>query len=359
MVHEKRWRTLTNPRGMMAALALMLIGGVVQARDGDVSRSAPVPVTFGIRALRPDTPVSERMAFVSQTVSLPRAVCSGCTASDHWTRTWRVNAVTWDQRNSEPEQGRYVFRSGLAGIGVSVQTGPASGREMRGEGMQAGEEGELNVGLLRLALNTGAGLVDLPPAEFIRVTTFRGADDEVKYIQEDTLRVSADMRVPTCTSTTGGLSFQLPDISQVWLRRSVAPGGYAEAQASQPQLVVANCSANTQTLRVRFIASGMVTDSAQGSDTILVGKDVNGKTGGTGYLMKYSAVAFGRTQTGVVHWDHNAPLVLRNPHPADTGDVLTQGINVTLQAFYARPLNGEAITAGEVTAKGLYQISYD
>lgn len=345
------------PGGVITTLALM--SSMAQARDGDVSRSAPVPVTFGIRALSPETPVSSRTSFVSQGVRLPPVVCSDCTTSDRWTRVWGVNAVTWDRNDSQPELGWYVFHSGLKGIGVGVQTDPKSGKEMHGDGMQADDEGELTVGLLRLALNTGAGLIDLPPAEFKRVTTFRSADGEVKYIQEDTIRVSADMRVPTCTSTTGGLSFQLPDISQVWLRRNVVPGGYTDSQASLPQLVVANCSANTQTLRIRFIPSGTVTDSQEGPDTILTGKDESGKESGTGYLMKYSAIAFGDTQTGVVHWNRNTPLVLRNPHPADTGDALTEGVSVTLQAFYARPLNSDAITAGQVTAKGLYQISYD
>jgi hypothetical protein len=60
-----------------------------------------------------------------------------------------------------------------------------------------------------------------------------------------------------------------------------------------------------------------------------------------------------------VHWDRNLPLELENPQPADNGNELTQGIAVALQAFYARPMNEQAITAGKIMAKGLYQISYD
>ncbi|MBJ9356121.1 hypothetical protein GHT41_20820 [Citrobacter koseri] len=344
---------------MMTAFTMLMMCSVAEAREREVMHSSPVPVTFGMRALAPDTPVSSRIAFVSQVVSLPPVVCSACTEEDKWTRVWRLSDVTYDRDDSQRDQGWYVFRSGLKGIGVSIQVDPKSGRERQGTGRQADDEGELNVGLLRLSRETGAGLVDLPPAEFKRVTTFRGVDGEVKYVQEDTIRVSADMRVPTCTSTTGSLSFQLPDISQVWLRRNVVPGGYTDNQASLPQLVVANCSENTRTLRVRFIPSGSVTDSNEGPDTILVGKDENGQETGTGYLMKYDATAFGRSQAGVVQWNRNAPLVLENPQPTETGDALSEGISVTLRAYYARPLNDSAITAGQVTAKGLYQISYD
>lgn len=342
----------------MAALLLFSCDRV-KGQSDDIHTSAPVAVTFGIRALSPDTPVSSRTPFVSQVVRLPAAVCVACHEDSHWERTWRVSEVKYARDDSQPDQGWYVFHSGLKGIGVSVQTGTMSGSVLRGKGMQSVDEGDVAVGLLRLARDTGAGLVDLPPAEFTRVTTFRGANGEVQYVQQDTLRVLADMRVPTCTSSTGSLNFRLPDISQVWLRRNVEPGGYSEQQASSPQLIVANCSENTRTLKIRFIPSGSVTGSREGEDAILVGRDDNGQDSGTGFLMKYDANAFGHASAGIVRWNRNTPLVLQHSGPAEGSGELTEGISVSLRAYYARPLNNIALTAGQVTAKGLYQISYE
>lgn len=344
---------------ILTAAAITGMMGSVHAAELNAQKSPPVPVTFGIRALTPDTPVDPQTAFVSQPVRLPDAVCSACTDRDHWTRTWTLSQMTLDRDNTRRDQGWYLFRSGLKGIGISVKVDPKTVRPLSGEGRQLRDDDELDVGLVRTAHYTGAGLADLPAAEFIRTTTFTSPDGQVKYIQEDTLRVSADLRVPTCTSSAGNLTFTLPDISQVWLRRDVTEGGYSDTQASDVQLVVANCSANTRNLRVRFIPDGSVTDSASGPATILVGRNADGQDTGVGYLMKYDASGFGRTQQGVVQWDRNRPLVVTNPQPQDDSNVLTQGITVSLQAFYARPVNGKAIVAGKMTAKGLYQVSYD
>ncbi|SUJ36010.1 hypothetical protein [Serratia marcescens] len=338
---------------------LLLVSAAAQAEGPAAQKSAPVPVTFGIRALTPETPINPLVAFVSQGVTLPEVVCNACTDQDSWTREWTVSHMTLDRDNSRAEQGWYVFHGGLNGIDVSVQVAPLARKTQHGSGMQLKESGELTVGLVRTGRDTGAGLVDLPATEFIRTTTFTGPDGQVKYVQQDAIRVSADLRVPTCTTAAGSLSFQLLDISQVGLRRTVVPGGFTDESASLPQVVVANCSENTRHLRIRFIPQGAVTDSQQGPATILVGKDENGQETGTGFLMKYDASAFGRTQQGVVQWDRNQPLVLENPSPSDAGNELTQGITVALQAFYARPLNDKAITAGQVIAKGLYQVSYD
>lgn len=338
---------------------LLLVSAAVQAEAPPVQKSAPVPVTFGIQALTPDTSINPLVAFVSQGVALPDVVCNACTDQDHWTREWTVSQMSFDRDNSRTEQGWYVFHSGLTGIDVSVQVEPQARKTQSGSGIQLKESGELTVGLVRTGRDTGAGLVDLPATEFIRTTTFSGPDGQVKYVQQDAIRVSADLRVPTCTTAAGSLSFQLPDISQVRLRRNVVPGGFTDESASLPQVVVANCSENTRHLRIRFIPQGTVTDSQQGPATILTGRDENGQETGTGFLMKYDASAFGHTQQGVVHWDRNQPLELENPSPSDAGNELTQGITVALQAFYARPLNDLAITAGRITAKGLYQVSYD
>lgn len=348
-------------KGVLVAvgMALMLPAVFAVADTPAPQKSSPVPVTFGIRALSPDTPVNPQVAFVSQIVTLPDVVCQACTEQDSWARDWTLSQVTLDRDNTRTEQGWYLFKSGLKGIGISVQVAPQARRSKTGSGMQLKEAGEVTVGLVRTGRDTGAGLADLPPAEFTRTTTFTGPDGQVKYVQEDTLRVSADLRVPTCTTSAGSLSFQLPEISQVWLRRNVVPGGYTDATASLPQTVVANCSENTRHLRIRFIPSGSVTDSPSGSSTILTARDESGQDTGTGFLMKYDASGFGRTQQGVVHWDRNLPLELANPQPADEGSELTQGIVVTLQAYYARPLNDRPITAGQVIAKGLYQVSYD
>lgn len=338
---------------------LLLVSVAAQAEVPAAQKSSPVPVTFGIRALTPDTQINPSVAFVSQGLTLPEVICNACTDQDSWTREWTVSKMTLDRDNSRAEQGWYVFHSGLKGIDVSVQVAPQTRKTQHGNGMQLKEDGELTVGLVRTGRDTGAGLVDLPATEFIRTTTFAGPDGQVKYVQQDAIRVSADLRVPTCTTAAGSLSFRLPDISQVRLRRNVVPGGFTDESASLPQVVVANCSENTRHLRIRFIPQAAVTDSPQGQSTILVGKDENGQDTGTGFLMKYDASAFGRTQQGVVQWDRNQSLVLENPAPSDTGNALTQGITVALQAFYARPMNDKAITAGQITAKGLYQVSYD
>lgn len=340
-------------------IALLLAALSVQADTGVTRTSTPVAVTFGVRTLTPDTPVNPQVAFVSQQVRLPDVQCDTCTDEDAWTRAWRLSQMHPDRDNSRAEQGWYVFHSGVTGIGIGIQTAPQERQEKQGNGMRLPEEGELTVGLVRLGSDTGAGLADLPAAEFIRTTTFTAPDGQVKYRQQDTVRVSADLRVPTCTTSAVSLNFQLPEISQVWLKRNVQPGGYTDSQTSLPQLVVANCSENTRHLRIRFLPLGSVTDSLAGPATILTAQDEAGQETGTGFLLKYDANAFGRTQQGVVHWDRNVPLELENPQPADTGNALTQGITVALQAFYARPLNEQAITAGKITAKGLYQVSYD
>ncbi|EPE7788950.1 hypothetical protein ACSOQX_003021 [Yersinia enterocolitica] len=358
---------MNRKRGESSLFFLMMLAtatltGLTQksmAEAPTVQKSVPAPVTFGIHALTPDTPINAQVAFVSQAVRLPDAVCSTCTDQDGWSRRWVVSQMTLDRDNTRAEQGWYVFKSGLRGIGISVQIESQAWKEKAGNGMQLGEEGELMIGLVRLDRETGAGLADLPSADFKRVTTFTGPDGQVKVVQEDTIRVSADMRVPTCTSNAASLSFQLPEVSQVWLRRNVTVGNYTGTQASAPQLVVANCSENTRNLRIRFIPSGNVTDSNAGMSTILVGHDESGLDTGIGYLMTYQADGFGRSQQGVVHWDRNAPLIVTNPQPAETGGALTQGITVTLQAFYARPQNDKSITAGQIVAKGMYQVSYD
>lgn len=346
-------------RFVLLAVWGLMMSTVAQADTPKPLKRPPVPVTFGIQSLTPDTPVNPQVAFVSQRLTLPDVVCDTCTAEDGWVREWTISPLTLDRNNTRAEQGWYAFNSGLKGIDISVQVDPQTRKTQTGNGMMLKESGELEVGLVRIGRDTGAGLADLPATEFIRTTTFTGADGQVKYIQQDAIRVSADMRVPTCTTSAGSLSFSLPEISQVWLRRNVVSGGYADGSASLPQVVVANCSENTRHLRIRFIPSGAVTDSQQGASTILTGLDENGQETGTGFLMKYDASAFGRTQQGVVQWDRNQPLELENPSPSDTGGELTQGITVALQAFYARPRNERPITAGQITAKGLYQVSYD
>lgn len=351
-------RVVCGSPGWRAAclLALSVLPAGAQATAADIN-SPPIPVTFGTRALMPDTPVNPQVAFVSQSVRLPAVVCGACTADDTWTRTWTLSQVHPDQDNMRPAQGWYVFHSGVRGIDISVQTATAERREAQGRGARLPDAGELTVGLVRTAWDTGAGLADLPPAEFRRTTVFTGPDGQVKYTQEDTLRVMADLRVPTCTTTAGSLHFQLADISQGVLRQTVVPGGHTETAASVPQTIVANCSENTQRLRIRFMPSGAVTDSQSGPATILAGRDDSGQETGAGFLLTYDAGGFGRTQQGVVSW--RTPLVLDNPQPVADSSALSQGITVTLQAFYARPENGRAVTAGHITAKGLYQISYE
>ncbi|HCR2979786.1 TPA: hypothetical protein ON189_004993, partial [Serratia marcescens] len=318
----------------------------------------PVPVTFGVRTLSPDTPVDPQGSFVSQPVRLPAAACAPCADQDRWTRTWWVSHMTHDRDNSREAEGWYVFRSGLSGIGIGVQVAASTPPVLTGQGAQAVDEGTVTVGLVRLAQDTDAGLAALPPAEFVRTTTFTAPDGTVRQVQVDTLRVSADLRVPTCTSSAGSLRFTLPGIRLGQLRQAVA-GTVIDTDASSPQLVVANCSANTRTVRIRFIPSGSVSDSDAGPATLLVGRDDQGKDTGVGFLLRYDARAFGRALLGVVRWDPSQPLVLNNLSPAGEGDALSEGITVTLQAFYARAANGGAIASGHVTARGMYQVSYD
>lgn len=328
-------------------------------------KTPPVPVVFGVRSLAPETPVNSQLAFVYQEVTLPEVVCAACNeAQTRWESTWRVSGAGGNKTESHPENGWYVFDSGLKGVGVSIQTSTkgkgGSGRTSSGSGARLTDAGNLSVGLVRLAQDTGAGLAALPPAQFKRLTAFYDAAGQEVYVQEDTIRVSADLTVPTCTSTSDSLSFQMPEISQVWLARNVMAGHHTDTLMSPPQLVVANCSENTQTLRIRFIPNGSVSDSVDGQNTILVGRDeASGQDTGTGYLMKYEAQAFGQRSEGVVQWDRQSPLILTNPNPAMTGDALTQGITVSLQAYWARAQNNMAVTAGNIMAKGMYQVSYD
>lgn len=344
----------------MLLTLVVLLGRPHPARAAaPTHRSPPVAVTFGVQALTPDVPVTPFASFVSQTLTLPEVVCSACTSSDTWTRHWVASPLTLNNDHTRTERGWYVFNSGLTGIGIGVRTAPALQQTAQGQGAQLKEDGELDVGLVRLARQTGAGLVDLPVAEFTRITTFSGQDGTVKYVQEDTFRVSADFRVPTCTSSTGSLSLQLPDVDRAWLRQSVAPGRHADSLGSPPQLVVANCSENTRNVRIRFIPGGSVADSVAGPATLLVGRGDNQQDTGVGFLMTYVADGFGRRQHGVVHWDAAHPLALNNPQPLDNGDALSEGITVSLRAFYARPDNGLPLGAGRITAKGMYQVSYD
>ncbi|MBU9839244.1 hypothetical protein J1780_04635 [Rahnella aceris] len=327
-------------------------------------KTSPVSVVFGVRSLAPETPVNTQAGFVSQEVSLPAVTCGGCAGSStRWESAWMTAGMTYLMDPSQKEKGWYVFDSGLKGIGIGVKTlsGSAGKRLASGAGNTPDLPGELTVGLVRLSRDTGAGLADLPPAQFRRLTTFYDTDGKVVYAQEDTIRVSADLTVPTCTSTAGSLSFQMPDIPQVWLRRNVQPGHYTDTLMSPSQLVVANCSENTQNLRIRFIPAGSVSDSVLGPDTILVGNDAaTGQATGTGYLMKYDAQGFGQRMQGVVQWNRQWPLILVNPAGAQAkGGELTQAVTVSLQAFYARPQNGKDVSAGQIVAKGMYQVSYD
>ncbi|HFT7668199.1 TPA: fimbrial protein [Serratia marcescens] len=322
----------------------------------EAMQGVPVPVTFGVRALAPETPVDPQRAFLSQPVTLPVAACTPCSEQDNWRRTWAVSHRTLDTASSRTTEGWYVFHSGLAGIGIGVQVSTPS--VSAGRGPQAADEGTVTVGLVRLARETGAGLAALPPTEFVRTTTFAAPDGTVRQVQEDTLRVSADLRVPTCTSSAGGLAFVLPDVRLGQLRQAGA-GMAIGTVASVPQRVVANCSANTHRVRIRFIPSGSVSDSDAGPATLLVGKDALGQETGVGFLMRYDGQAFGRAVLGVVSWDPSRPLVLSNPTPAGDGGALSEGISVTLQAFYARVANGKGLVPGNVTARGIYQVSYD
>lgn len=324
-----------------------------------LSKSTPIPVVFGVRALAPDTPINPQVAFVSQLLTLPEVVCNSCTEKDKWSRRWSVSQMTLNRDNTRKAQGWYVFNSGLKGIGISVHVDPKLASDQSGSGMQLNEAGEIAIGLVRLGQDTGGGLAVLPPSDFTRVTTFRDPDGAVIFIQEDTIRVSADIRVPTCTSTAGSLSFQLPEIGTAWFRQNVRAGEYSDTPGSSVQLVVANCSENTHNVRIQFIPSGSVADSSLGLSTILVGRDEDGQDAGVGFLMKYQANGFGRSQQGTVSWDRNAPLIMENPRAEENRDELTKGITVELQAFYARPKNTKPITVGRIEAKGMYQVSYE
>jgi hypothetical protein len=344
---------------LMLVATLSLVQGV-DAQGAVERKSTPVPITFGVRSLAPDVPINPKVAFVSQMLTLPEVVCETCTAQDTWTRHWSASQMTLDRDNSHTEEGWYVFNSGLRGIGISVRAEPTLRQTASGEGERLKESGELTVGLVRVGRDTGAGLLDLPPAEFSRITTFRGPDGGVKFVQEDTFRVSADFRVPTCTSSTGSLDMRLPEVDRNWLTKNVLPGHYADSLGSGPQLVIANCSENTHNLRIRFIPWGSVADSVSGRSTLLVGRDENNQDTGVGFAMKFDAKGFGQSQQGVVSWDRASPLLLTNPQPNDnSGGILPESITVSLQAFYARPDNGLPINAGQITAKGAYQVSYD
>lgn len=322
-------------------------------------KSPPLNVTFGIRALTPETQINPQVAFVSRRVTLPAVVCPVCSAEDHWSRNWSVSHLQLNQGHTQKDKGWYVFDSGLKGIGIAVQTTPGGSRNLQGKGERLDEDGEISVGLVRQSKDVRAGLVDLPAASFSRITTFSDPSGKVKYLQQDTFKVSADFRVPTCTSSTKSLNIRLPDIDRGWLRNNVPPGHYADHSGSAPQLIVANCSVNTRNLRIRFIPAGNVADSVAGTATILVGKDTDNRDTGTGFLTIYTASGFGLTRQGVVQWERLQPLVLTNPHPSRKGDELSEGITVALQSFYARPDNGLPLGAGEITAKGLYQVSYE
>lgn len=353
---------------MTALLALpFLVASRAKAQSEDLMawKSSPVSVVFGVRSLAPETPVNNQVPFVYQEMDLPEVVCVSCeSASTHWESRWQTAKATYQQAISQPERGWYVFESGLQGIGIGVDTGVlgSAAPVAQGKGNRHTGTSHLRVGLVRLSSETGAGLAGLPPAQFTRETVFFDASGQTVYAQEDTFSVRADLKVPTCTSNAGSLQFRLPDISPAWLARNAASGGVAESQMSALQLVVANCSENTRTLRIRFLPSGSVSHSRLGPDTILVGRDrVSGKESGIGYLMKFDAQGFGQRRQGVVQWNAALPLVLDNPQAnvSGSGALLNRGITVSLQAFYARPENGLAIAPGEVVAKGMYQVSYE
>lgn len=343
----------------MIAVVLSCLLQPVQADSTVEHKNTQLRVTFGIRSLTPDVPVNPQVSFVAQILTLPPVICTVCSAKDNWTRTWFTSHISLNRDHTQADKGWYLFNSGLKGIGIGVQTAPGIRQILQGNGERTDDSNEISVGLVRQSLHVGAGLADLPAAEFSRITTFRDPSGAVKYVQKDTFHVSADFRVPTCTSSTKSLSIRLPDIDRGWLRNNVAPGHYARSAGSAPQLVVANCSENTRNLRIRFVPAGNVADSVAGLATILVGHDADGRDTGTGFLTTYSASGFGQTRQGVVNWDRTLPLVLTNLHPVQSGDELSEGITVALQGFYARPDNGLPLGAGKITARGLYQISYD
>lgn len=324
-------------------------------RDARVVKTSPVNVVFGTRSLAPDTPVNPRGSFVYQSVALPQAECDGCeNVVARQEVKWATSGLSFLTEPSRPENGWYVLQSGLKGIGVGVEV-----KSVRHTG-EGHNSKEIHVGLVRLAQDTGAGLVELPPAEFRRQTLFYNDAGQVMHIQEDSIRVSANLKVPTCTSSAGSLTFQLPDIAQTFLRRNVKPGQYTETKVSPEQLIVANCSNNTQSLRVRFIPAGTVSGSTLGPETILTGTDaVTGQESGIGFLMKYSAQGFGQAQQGVVRWNRDFPLTIANPALTPGDGALNQSVRLALRAYYARPEGGREIAAGQVTAKGVYQVSYE
>lgn len=344
---------------ILSTILLLFVSGNAISASYVLQKSPPVSVVFGIRTLTPDTPINAKIPFVSQHVVLPNVTCPSCEVQDEWTQEWTLSSANLDPDKTNLESGWYVFKSGLQGIEISVNV-PFSMRNMtQGKGNILNAEKELIVGLLRTDLKTGAGLVSLPDTDFIRTTTYRNTNGVVKYIQKDTLRVTADLRVPTCTTSANSLHFQLPDISQNWLKQNIGEGEYANEFASLPQVILANCSENTRNLRIRFIPSGTVTNSSLGASTILVGRDDNGQDTGVGFLLKYESSAFGQKHQGVVHWDWAQPLEIENPSPTDSGNALIEGISIRLYAFYARPLNEHIPSAGQITAKGMYQVSYD
>ena len=326
-------------------------------------KSTPVAVRFGVRALSPDTAVDRQVAFVTQSVSLPDVVCNACgTGHYYWRSEWLPTGVNYLVEDSQQERGWYLFASGVKGIGIGIETknhGVASSVQ-QGEGQRAKIAMNGTVGLVKMAQDTGAGLASLPAAQFRRLTRFYDAQHQEVYAQEDTVRVEADLRVPTCTSSSGSLNFMLPDVPQTWLKHHVAVGDYADSLASPTQWIVAQCSPNTSRLSIRFLPDGAVADSTLGRSTILVGYDTQtGEESGTGFLMKYHATGFGGVRDGAVSWDSTLPLVVDNPHPRGDSSALTQGISVSLQAFYARPDNQRSVEAGQLSAKGIYQIAYD
>ena len=91
----------------MVLIAMTIMSGMMAAGHAEAlnaQKSPPVPVTFGIRALSPETPVDPQTAFVSQSIRLPDAVCSACTDQDRWTRTWTLSQMTLDRDNTRRDQ---------------------------------------------------------------------------------------------------------------------------------------------------------------------------------------------------------------------------------------------------------------
>lgn len=314
----------------------------------------PVIVMFGTHSLAPDTPVNDHASFIYKSVRLPLAHCDRCEHTEARREVkWKISGLSYLPELSQPERGWYVMQSGLKGIGIGIEVKPD---EPSGEQKNK----EILVGLVRLEVETGAGLVALPPAEFGRQTFFYDKSGKMLHIQEDNIRVSADLRVPTCTSSSGNLTFKLPDIDQAYMRRSVKPGQYTETKASQEQVIVADCSSNTQNLQVRFIPLGEVSGSVLGPETILYGSDVaSGKESGAGFLMKFNLTGYGQSREGVIRWNKDFPVMIKNALPTPGDGSLNRGIRLMLRAYYARPEKGGEIVAGQTAAKGIYQVSYE